>query len=184
MSGSENVWQHGRQARFAALVQEHYRPVYKFCFWLSGPHRDAEDVCQQVFLTAWRKFEQLRDPSKAKSWLMRIALNTARTEARRSARRDGVRLVVDAEQTAPSGEDDPAGSAAAVDRRRLIRESVQALPEEQRAVVVLRVMQGLRGKDVSDLLGISEATVSRWNEEGLQILRGKLLRSGVLPEDG
>lgn len=183
MSGSEAVWQHGRQVRFAALVEEHYRPIYKFCFWLSGANRNAEDVCQQVFLTAWRKFEQLRDPSKAKSWLLRIALNTARTEARRTAQRRDVRLLVDAERTAPSRDDDPAGSAAARDRGRLIYEAVQALPEEQRAVIVLRVMQGLRGKDVSELLGISEATVSRWNDEGLEMLRGKLLRSGGVAED-
>jgi len=184
MSDSSFVQEPWRKARFAALVEEHYRSVYRFCFWLVGSNHNAEDVCQQVFLAAWQKFEQLRDRSSAKSWLMRIALNTVRTEGRRAARRDDIRLVPDAERTAPLSDDEPSGSAAALDRRRLIHEAVQSLPEERRAVVVLRVMQGLPGMEVSQLLGISEASVSRWKDEGLEVLRSKLLRSGVLTEDG
>jgi RNA polymerase sigma-70 factor (ECF subfamily) len=173
-----------RKARFAALVEEHYRSVYRFCFWLVGPNRSAEDLCQQVFLAAWQRFEQLRNRSRAKSWLMRIALNAVRTEGRRIARRGDIRMVADADQTVPCEDADPAGPAVALDRRRLIYEAVQSLPEERRAVVILRVMQGLSGTAVSQLLGVSEASVSRWKDEGLEVLRSKLLRSGVVTEGG
>ncbi len=184
MTDSHGVQEPWRKARFAALVEEHYRSVYRFCFWLVGPNRSAEDLCQQVFLTAWEKFEQLRDGTRAKGWLMRIALNSLRTEGRRAARRGEIHLVAEADQTPAHGDGDPAGPAAALDHRRLIYEALQSLPEEQRAAVVLRVMQDLPGKEVSQLLGMSEASVSRRKDEGLEVLRGKLLRSGVLTGDG
>jgi RNA polymerase sigma factor (sigma-70 family) len=65
-------------------------------------------------------------------------------------------------------DDDP---TAAVDRRELVVAALAQLPESPRNTVALRVMHGLSGNEVSEMLGVSVSQVSRWLHEGLDRLR-------------
>ena len=56
----------------AALVAEHGAVLYRYAYRLSGSSADAEDLTQQVFLTAIQKLDQLREPSAARAWLCAV----------------------------------------------------------------------------------------------------------------
>src|SRR5947199_9534115 len=54
------------------LVDEHYVPLYRYAYRLSGSSADAEDLTQEAFCKAQLNFSQLRDPKRAKPWLFSI----------------------------------------------------------------------------------------------------------------
>src|SRR6185436_6798378 len=61
--------------RIEQLVSEHYAPVYRFAYRLSGTAADAEDLTQETFCQAQAKLSQLREPAAARGWLFSIVRN-------------------------------------------------------------------------------------------------------------
>jgi RNA polymerase sigma-70 factor (ECF subfamily) len=103
---------------------------------------DADDVVQETYLRARDRVSQLRNPNAFEAWLVRIALNEARSVARRRARHQR-----------PLGEMDPPSHAH--DRDVALVELVDALPLRERMAVVLYYGYGYGLVEVAGLLGIS-----------------------------
>ncbi len=164
-------------ASFDALVDEHYRSIYRFAYGSLRDHDAAENVCQEVFVKAWRNRQADREPDRIVPWLYRVARNTV-VDAIRSRRK--VRLVSDEElegQRPVRDVDTPSDADVTRDR---VWAALARLPEDTRAVVVFRVMQGMTNAAVACLLGISEASASRRLADGLFALQSIL--SGHHPE--
>src|SRR5208337_5666240 len=73
----------GQTEAFNVLVRRWERKVYSFLVYLTGRPEDAFDICQEVFLSAYRHLSQLKEPDKFTQWLFRIARNTAHSYSRR-----------------------------------------------------------------------------------------------------
>jgi RNA polymerase sigma-70 factor (ECF subfamily) len=71
-----------RNRKLADLVERYYALLYRYAYRLTGCEADAEDLTQQAFLTAQARWDQLRDETKAKSWLFTIARNAYLKELR------------------------------------------------------------------------------------------------------
>src|SRR5437867_1672061 len=71
-----------RARKLADLVEQYYALLYRYAYRLTGSEADAEDLTQEVFLTAQAKWGQLRDETKARSWLFTIARNAYLKELR------------------------------------------------------------------------------------------------------
>jgi RNA polymerase sigma-70 factor (ECF subfamily) len=129
----------------------------------------AQDVCQQAFLRACEgKFANSRGAGRLKSWLAKVVINESLQVRRR--RKVHWRFQQDAARRSVPFEEP--------DRGPFLRAEVEAalsrLPELTRAVVVLRIMQGMPGKEVQALLGCSASEVSRRLYFGMEQLRAVL----------
>jgi len=103
---------------------------------------DADDVVQETYLRARERIGQLRNPAAFEAWLVRIALNEARSVARRRARHQQ-----------PLGEIDPPSRTQ--DRDVALLELVDALPVRERMAVVLYYGYGYGLAEVAAIVGIS-----------------------------
>ena len=65
----------GSQRRIQQLVEQHYLPLYRYAYRLSGSAADAEDLTQEAFCKAQMLLHQLRDAARAKAWLFSIVRN-------------------------------------------------------------------------------------------------------------
>lgn len=180
---------HAGDAKGFARLYEHIAPaVFTWAKLRMRPESrailDPADLVQEVWLRAWRKIDDLDvDRTPFRFWVFRIAKNVM-LEATRQARRPDRRAI---SGTRGGGDSDPleavADSITAVSRRVARSESlerfhaeVEALPEDDRALVVHCGLEGLPLKEVGARLGISEeAAGKRW-----QRLRARL-RTGDLP---
>ncbi|MEW4526388.1 sigma-70 family RNA polymerase sigma factor [Maioricimonas sp. JC845] len=156
------------------LVESHYESLYRFAWRLSGSASDAEDLTQQAFLTAQRKLEQLRDPERARSWLLTIVRNAYL----KSRRRD--RLV------AFSGmETAPEPTAEALDETVLDSDELQAalndLPDEFRVPILLYYFESLSYREIADRLDVPIGTVMSRLSRGKGYLRSRLSGSDQSP---
>lgn len=139
----------------------------------------AEDVVQQAFLKAWERRDDILHPELLKQWLVRAVVNGGLEVLRRkeTERRLMKLLPIAAE---PSG----IPTAESAELRELLLYSLADLPEMNRAVVVLRVLEGMSGNEVKDLLGCSAAEVSRHLHRGLEQLRRAMSASTAAASHG
>ena len=75
-----------QRERFAVLVTEHSRSMYRAARALLPGDADAQDAVGEAVLLAWQSFEQLRKPEAARGWLLKITVNCAYSQLRRQSR--------------------------------------------------------------------------------------------------
>jgi len=138
--------------KFEETILRHLDAAYNLASWLLKSPTDAEDVVQDACTRAFRFFDSFRG-GDARAWLLtivrRTAYDTLRGRERPVAELD---TVVDPE---PGPEEI---ALHHIDAAR-IRAAIEALPVEYREVVVLRELEGLPYKDISDIAGVPLGTV-------------------------
>jgi RNA polymerase sigma-70 factor (ECF subfamily) len=173
----------GDSESFNQLIKRWERPIYALAYRTIGREDDARDVVQETFLRAFRGLSGFKGQAKFSSWLYRITLNLCRDWMRRQRRApviatpDGVDLV----ELAGESENVETADAAVArkDLSRMVARAMSALPEEQRAAIVLKEYHGLTFQEIADLLGCPLSTVKTRLYQGLTVLRKELERSGI-----
>ena len=127
---------------------------------------DARDLTQEAFVKAFRNLKSFRLESSFYTWLYRIAMNLAIDHTRKQKRRETKEF--DEQVGTRNSEGDLSeihraeSPRKALERKQLmaaINDALQKLPEEQRQIVVLREVQGLSYREISEVMDIPEGTV-------------------------
>ena len=168
----------GQAEAFNILVRRWERKVYGYLAHLTGRTDDALDLCQDVFLSAYRHLRRLRDPARFRPWLFQIAHNTAYSHLRR-----------------PRPTEDEAETNSAPDRlsvetrlddgsvweprelRALMEQGLGQLSVEQREAIVLKIFDGLKFSEIAEVQGCPVSTVKTRLYTGFDELRLILQRS-------
>ena len=147
------------EREFEARLADSSRLAFRVAFSVLRQREDAEDVAQDAFAKAYRRFTQLRDRTRFRAWLVRMTWRLA-LDRQRSNRRHSNRLVEAGLQARldQSGETvaDLVGSRQ---RAEHLWAAIEALPEKLRLVVVLAGIEGHDMHEVSALLDVPEGTV-------------------------
>jgi RNA polymerase sigma-70 factor (ECF subfamily) len=160
----------GIREAFAALVRRYERELYGYLRrYLDDAHL-ADDVFQNTFLQVYTKSGQYEAGRPVRPWLYTIATNAAVDAMRRQGRHAAVSLdqtlreTTDSEirsllELLESGGGEPLEHVQAEERRLIVREAVNQLPDFLRQVVILAYYQGLKHRDISQIMGIPVGTV-------------------------
>jgi RNA polymerase sigma-70 factor (ECF subfamily) len=160
----------GESDAFGALVRRYERELYGYLRRYVGDATMAEDVFQNTFVQVYNKIGQYEAGRPVRPWLYTIATHQAIDARRRNSRHQAVSLD---EGRADAGEGDlarllemlqsrgpaPLESAAAAERREQVRAGVEKLPDFLKQVLILAYYQGLKYRDIADILGIPVGTV-------------------------
>jgi RNA polymerase sigma factor (sigma-70 family) len=161
----------------------HQDVVYGLCLRMLASSHAAEDVTQDVFLSAYRRIDSFRG-GVFRAWLLRIAANACTDELRRRKRRPQVSLDDSGEDGSPlplvDESESPEESLLRGELSRYIQAGLMALPADQRTVVVLCDVQGLSYEEISEALSVSLGTVKSRLSRGRGRLRELLLRQREL----
>jgi RNA polymerase sigma factor (sigma-70 family) len=147
------------RARFESLLLPLMNDAYNLARWLMKNQEDAEDMVQESYLRAFRFFASYRDGANCRSWFLRIVRNTCYTAlGSRDLKQKPVALDSEAEEI-----EDPSplpsvnlSKKATVEA---VREAIAGLQVDFREVVVLRELEGLSYKEISEVSGIPIGTV-------------------------
>lgn len=162
----------GDREAFAELVRRHRDAVYRFAArWLADPEQ-ALDVAQDVFVRAFSNLKSYRGDGRFRTWLFSIALNAARSVARRQKRRGEVHL--DVAVNFPDLRTPPDAKAARAEAFARAARELAPLPEKQRGAVTLRIYEGLSFKEIGEIIGCSEGAARVNYHHGIQKLREAL----------
>ena len=165
----------GELGAFEELYQAHSGRLFSLAVRMLGNPADAEDMLQEIFLSAHRKLDSFRGEAALGTWLYRLAMNQILDHVRSRAARTG-QLTDGLDDTSLLA--DAAGhrlADRAIDRIDLER-ALAELPEGCRAAFVLHDVEGLEHREVSDVLGIAEGTSKSQVHKARLRLRGLLRR--------
>ncbi len=138
-----------------------------------GHRQRAEDLFQEVFLAVWVWRRRYCYPRPFRPWLFGIAMNKCRADLRRE--NDAPALLDDCPMVSPLASDPaPAQAAVSLEMATVVAEAVGRLPTGQRAVVTMRVWNGMSYAEIAETIGRSEATVRSHMFHGLASLRRHL----------
>src|SRR5215213_3549249 len=154
------------EAAFERLYERHVEGVYRYSLGMLGDAADAEDVTQTTFLNAYRAYKNGTRPDKPQSWLIAIAHNVCRQRFRQAQRRPREVEYDDALGPAPEESEGPTLD----DLRRALGE----LPENQRAALVMRELEGRSYKEIAALLGTSVSALETLLFRARRALREQL----------
>lgn len=156
----------GREEACTRLVTDHQRMVYQLALNLLGDPQEALDLSQEVFLRVFKTLTQFRGQSSLRTWIYRIVVNQASNRQRWWRRRHRSQQVGLEEYVAVRGDLPETRDSARPDRVLQQRENasrvwraLNALPFDQRAVVVLREIDGLSYEEIASSLDVAVGTV-------------------------
>jgi len=153
----------GDVTAFEVLLQRYQTPMYRLAVRMLVDRTDAEDVVQEVFLTAWRRLPEVRDGAALSGWLYRTTTNRCLNVLR--ARRPRAEIDLDLTvSTIAAGE--PARAAETAEQITALTLALQQLTPEQRAAWLLRELHGRSYAEIAATLGTSVPAV-----------RGRIARS-------
>jgi RNA polymerase sigma-70 factor (ECF subfamily) len=159
----------GQADAFGLLVRRYERELYGYLRRYTNNASLAEDVFQNTFLQVYLKSGQYEEGRLFRPWLYAIATNQAIDAMRRNGRHQAVSL--DEQRADPGGElarllemlqsrgPSPVDAASAQERREQVRASVERLPDFLRQVLILAYYQGLKYREIADILEIPVGTV-------------------------
>jgi RNA polymerase sigma-70 factor (ECF subfamily) len=163
----------GEAAAWDQLFDLHYLPAFRFIFTLGHAytHEDAEEICQETFLSVIRNLSSFNGHSRFQTWLFRIAANKARDyrERHAAAKRGGGQMPVSLQAEDPDTglTLDPPSAASGPDdallhgeRAALLQSSLRKLGEPCREIIELRYFGDLSYEELSKALELNPKTVS------------------------
>ena len=146
----------GDATAYRELVQATYADAYTLAFRLTGNEEDAQDVVQEAYLRAYKGLKRFRGDAAFTTWMYRITANCASTHLARRAHHRHEPLPDDAPIVDDRPEVDPEARLGSAAEREQLHAALLSLPQEMRAVVVLRDVYDLPHQAVAQELGISE----------------------------
>lgn len=168
---------------FSMLIENHERFVFNVVYRITGNAEDARDVSQEAFIKAFKNFESYDESSAFSTWLYRIAVNTAIDYIRKRKKENSISfedyIVDEKNQKGDSGIEEKVISKEGV---KNIISAVNMLDDEFKTVIVLRDMEGMDYKEISDITGLPLGTVKSRLSRGRGKFRQMIEKFNLKPE--
>jgi RNA polymerase sigma-70 factor (ECF subfamily) len=159
---------------FGELVRRHDRWVRGVVFGVLGHSDRQDDVVQQVWTTMWERIGKLRDPSRWRPWLYRIARNAALDAGREITRRRDRMKLGTPELLEKPAERTTGSTVAEKDQHADVLRAIQALPALYREPFVLRHLNDWTYKEIADVMGMPVDSVETRLVRARRMLRESL----------
>ncbi len=159
------------QERVAALYEKSREEIYRNLVLMGIPPACAQEACQEAFL---RLYIQLRDGKEiqhVRAWLYAVAHNWSLNQIAREPA--GAETPVDWERVLPARGPDPEQTLLDQERFERLHEAMGTLSKQQRACLHLRA-EGLRYREIAEVIGISRSAVCEFLRRGISRLRKAL----------
>jgi RNA polymerase sigma-70 factor (ECF subfamily) len=143
--------------RFSQLYEDHFAFVWRSARYLGEPEASLDDAVQDVFLVAYRRFQDFEARSTPRTWLFAITMRVV-SDHRRSRRRK-VRLLDLVKRVLPSAIATPYEQVVHAAEGRVLLDALQALSEEQRTTYIMADLADMSAPEIATSLDVNLNTV-------------------------
>ena len=166
----------GDASAFNELMGLHEKRMYAVALRMCGNVEDAQDCLQEAMLRVYRSISGFKEESSFATWVYRITMNACLDELRRRKKRPSTSLdtMLEAGWSPVDTGDTPERYALRKEVRGTIQRFIGELPEEMRAAVVLRDIQGYAYDEIASILGTNVGTVKSRISRAREKLREKI----------
>jgi len=154
----------GNQNSFGTLVRRHQNRAFNLAYQIVRNREDALDISQEAFARAFTSLPTFKGDASFTTWLHRIVVNLAIDNVRRRQRAgiasyDPTQVALDHPGAYRPAPEDPAAALEIKQVRALLARGIARLPPAQRAVLILREMEGMSYEEISRAVGCTLGTV-------------------------
>ena len=176
----------GKPEAFDRFVEHFRAKIFHYSWLMCGNREDAEEVAQEALLKVFESFVQLRNPAQVRPWVFRIAKNACLMKRRKSVFAPSHERSLDQFLPARNGADGeakidiadwsrmPDDQVLQSEMRQALERAMATLPENYRAVILLRDLEELSTGETAHILDVSEDTVKQRLHRGRLALRQAL----------
>ena len=150
--------------------------MYAVALRMCANREDAQDCLQEAMLRVYRAIGSFKGESSFSTWVYRITMNTCLDELRRKKNKQSASLddLLDEGWAPADDRSSPERHALRTETVRALRQTIQELPEDMRAAVVLRDIQGYTYEEIAQMLNVNVGTIKSRISRGREKLREKL----------
>lgn len=170
----------GDQDAFGEIVEIYKNSVYQLCFRMLGNRSEAEDMAQEAFIRAYVNIHSYKQEYKFSTWLFRIATNLCIDRIRKKkpdysldAEVSGTEGLTMYSQI-PSNSPLPETELESLELHEAVNKEILKLPEKYRSAIVLKYIEELSLKEISEILDLPLGTVKTRIHRGREVLRQQL----------
>ncbi|NGP77719.1 RNA polymerase sigma factor [Balneolaceae bacterium YR4-1] len=157
---------------FNNLVERWQHRIHRFAYRYFSSHDDAMEITQKTFIKAYRKLHTLDDADKFSAWIYRIANNLCLDEMKRAGRKRSQPLeTIEESPIVKSINGNPDLSIQQRELGTILQQALNQLPPEQRIVVIMKEYEGLKFREIAEVLEEPENTIKSRMYYGLSSLR-------------
>jgi len=178
------AFQNGEKAAFDTLVLRYQDRVFNLCIRFLGDYHEAEDTAQDVFVKVYNSLKKFRFESSFFTWLYRIAVNSCKNRVnslefrfRKSNTRTDISddaLKGFERENMADPPSNPASELQNKEMMKILQKAINSLPSDQKAVVILRDIQGMSYEEITDITGFKLGTIKSRLSRARNSLREKL----------
>lgn len=169
----------GRTEAFGGLVERHFGLVYLIGYARLGHREAAEDLAQEVFLSAYLNLGRLDQPERFPAWLSQIARNRATDWLRRDQRASRVLQTLPLDDFGDDIVDERVKGAREIvemnERQRAVQDAIGQLPPSKREMVLPHYVEGLSKAEIARRVAVHTSTVGRKLDRALVAMRNALV---------
>ena len=147
----------GNREAFDVIVERHRRAIYQVCFRFVNNHEDASDLAQDAFVRAWKGLKNFKGQAALATWLYRIAVNVCLNRV--SLKLPPSEPIESTEYFEDRRIEGAQHAMIRQERAAAVRKAIAALPEKQRATLILRAYHEMSHQEIADVLGSSVGAV-------------------------
>jgi len=167
--------QDGDAQAFRGLIDTYKNTLFGVAYLMARNRGMAEDALQEGLVQIWKHLPSLRDPTRIKPWLIQIVVNEVKQQFRK---KQVPSVPIEAADTACDG-NPPEELAMSEERRRLIKQALSGLPQEQREAVVLRFYSDLSVPEIAAATRTPEGTIKSRLSRAMAHLGATLQAEGL-----
>ncbi len=175
--------QQGEESAFAQLYKRYARALYSLAYQMLGAHHDADEVLQETFVRVFKNLSRLRSPEAFTSWVYQITVNLC-MDYRKVRARVRWQPIEDPNNEGAATHFELATAKWVRNPQQVLENTelsahltaaIEALPEQQKAVVIMHEIEGLSKKVISSVLECSLVTVRTNLHHARKKLRRRLM---------
>lgn len=172
--------QKGDNHAFGKLVGLWFKRIYNVNLKYFGNHDLAMEVTQRTFIAVYDHIGNLKDIRSFKYWIYKIAINQCHEEERRQKRKKWFSIFQhDDVKTVREINLDPEKEFQQKELEEMMHNLLKRIPEEQKAVIIMKEYEGMKFREIAETLGISENTAKSRLYYGLNSLKKMMNKSGI-----
>ena len=175
--------QNGDTQAFNKLVSLWYKRIYNLALKYFSGHDMAMEAAQRTFISVHKSLPKLRNVETFRWWIYRIAVNVCHEEERKLKRQaisiDGVAPEA---ETIPMASYGPQQSIEQQELSKMLLDALAEINEEQRMVVIMKEYEGMKFREIAEVLEVSENTVKSRMYYGLTALKKILTERNITKE--
>jgi RNA polymerase sigma-70 factor (ECF subfamily) len=167
----------GDESAFGELIRRYQKTVYRIAFRMVRDPDGAEDVTQITFVKAFRSLHRFKEEYAFHPWLYRIAVNASLThiDRRKRERKVDIADVPERNLPRPAHDESPLDETGRKELMARVDQALEKIPAEQKAVFLLRVVEGLSYEEIARTLDIPKGTVMSRLSRAREALRNLLV---------